>query len=66
MSSPRCVVIVARLATAATADSQAVGTKRGREGEKEGMTMAWWKKGDVKMKRQSYGGGVAGGGYFFC
>lgn len=36
MSSPRCVVIVARLATAATADSRAVGTNRGRAGGERG------------------------------
>lgn len=34
MSSPQCVVIIAGLATAETADSQAVGTDREREGQR--------------------------------
>lgn len=51
MSSPQCVVIIAGLATAETADSQAVGTGRQREGGKEGMMMKG-KEGDAKMKRR--------------
>lgn len=52
MSSPQCVVIIARLATAETADSQAVGTDREREGGNDGMM------GVVKMKRRQSWGGV--------
>ena len=65
MSSPRCVVIVARLATAATADSRAVGTNRGRAGRGMGGVMMV-ERGDVKMKETLIHGRVGGGGYFFC
>lgn len=44
-------MIIAGLATAETADSQAVGTGRQREGGKEGMMMKG-KEGDAKMKRR--------------
>lgn len=49
-------MIVARLATAAIADSQAVGTGGGRGGN-EGITMGG-KEGSAKMKRQSQSCGV--------
>lgn len=52
ISSPWCVMITARLATAAAADSRAVGAGGGREGWKEGI-WRWW------------GSRVGGGCYFF-
>lgn len=64
MSSPRCVVIVARLATAATADSRAVGTNRGRAGGERGDDDGG--KRGCEDEETLIHGRVGGGGYFFC
>lgn len=47
MSSPPCVVIVVRLATAATADSRAVGRGRERGDDDRGVKRGWEDEGTV-------------------
>lgn len=59
MSSPPCVVIVVRLATAATADSRAVGRGRERGDDDRGVKRGWEDEGTV-IRRYGWRGWLLG------